>query len=142
MRTSLDDLKSGTDRRTGTSKQLAKYTTALVLQLSDSEVISCYQCSQRRLFVLGYNATLTTAVEAPMQPQRHYDQMKALARVNPKTVMSIKELCKHPENVVVILSGSECCKLEETFGLLPVWCAAENGVYMRPPSTVAESVRL
>lgn len=24
-------------------------------------------------------------------------------------------------------------KLEETFGALPLWLAAENGVYVRPP---------
>lgn len=30
-------------------------------------------------------------------------------------------------------AGSECHKLEEVFGHLPVWLAAENGVYVRPP---------
>lgn len=32
-----------------------------------------------------------------------------------------------------MFSGSELGKLEETFGSLPVWLAAENGVYVRPP---------
>ena len=27
----------------------------------------------------------------------------------------------------------QCHKLEDTFGALPVWLAAENGVYLRPP---------
>ncbi len=31
------------------------------------------------------------------------------------------------------LPGSECHKLEEVFGHLPVWLAAENGVYVKPP---------
>ena len=35
-----------------------------------------YDSSQRHLLVLGYNATLTTAVEAPRQPIRHFDQIK------------------------------------------------------------------
>jgi len=35
-----------------------------------------YSTSKRRLLVLGYNATLTTAVEAPRQPKRHFDQIK------------------------------------------------------------------
>lgn len=35
-----------------------------------------YFTSKRRLLVLGYNATLTTAVEAPRQPKRHFDQIK------------------------------------------------------------------
>lgn len=81
-------------------------------------------------------------MEAPKQPRRHYDQMKALARVNPDTIRCIKELCQYPENVVMIFSGSECSKLEDTFGNLPVWSVAENGVYMRPPPTVGDSVRL
>jgi hypothetical protein len=33
----------------------------------------------------------------------------------------------------LIFSGSEMAKLEETFGDLPLWLAAENGVYVRPP---------
>jgi trehalose 6-phosphate synthase/phosphatase len=28
------------------------------------------------LLVLGYNATLTQAVEQPRQPKRHFDQIK------------------------------------------------------------------
>ena len=35
-----------------------------------------YCASRRRLLVLGYNATLTTAVEAPRQPKRHFDQIR------------------------------------------------------------------
>lgn len=36
--------------------------------------------------------------------------------------------------MVVIFSGSETSKLDEVFGHLPVWLAAENGVYVRPPA--------
>lgn len=35
-----------------------------------------YKNAKRRLLVLGYNSTLTTAVEAPRQPKNHYDQIK------------------------------------------------------------------
>lgn len=45
----------------------------------------------------------------------------------------VQELCGDPCNEVLIFSGSEMAKLEETFGQLPVWLAAENGVYVRPP---------
>eukprot|EP00803_Ostreobium_quekettii_P004213 evm.model.scf_496.3 EVM.evm.TU.scf_496.3 scf_496:10894-17245(+) len=103
-------------------------------QLRTSSVVHAFNDSCRRLIVLGYNATLTTAVEAPKQPRKHYDQMKALARVNPSTIKCIRALCYNPGNVVVIFSGSECAKLQEQFGQLPVWLVAENGVYMRPPS--------
>ena len=39
--------------------------------------MGCYKRSRRRLLVLGYNATLTTAVEAPRQPKKHFDQIQA-----------------------------------------------------------------
>lgn len=51
-----------------------------------------YGSSSRRLIVLGYNATLTTAVEAPRQPKRHFDQIKALTRVNPR-ILRCLEVC-------------------------------------------------
>ena len=35
-----------------------------------------YKRAKRRLLVLGYNATLTTAVEAPRQPHHHFDQIQ------------------------------------------------------------------
>ena len=35
-----------------------------------------YKVTSRRLVLLGYNATLTTAVEAPRQPKRHFDQIQ------------------------------------------------------------------
>lgn len=37
---------------------------------------TAYSASRRRLLVLGYNATLTTAVEAPRQPKKHFDQIQ------------------------------------------------------------------
>ncbi|GIL52515.1 hypothetical protein Vafri_8357 [Volvox africanus] len=102
--------------------------------LDVQEVVRAYQCSKRRLVVLGYNATLTTSVEAPRLPKRQFEQVKALAKVNPRVMQSVCELCTDPVNVVVIFSGSETTKLDEIFGHLPVWLAAENGVYVRPPA--------
>ncbi|GLI68117.1 hypothetical protein VaNZ11_012454 [Volvox africanus] len=102
--------------------------------LDVQEVVRAYQCSKRRLVVLGYNATLTTSVEAPRLPKRQFEQVKALAKVNPRVMQSVCELCTDPANVVVIFSGSETTKLDEIFGHLPVWLAAENGVYVRPPA--------
>jgi trehalose 6-phosphate synthase/phosphatase len=53
-------------------------------------VVKGYVSSTRRLVVLGYNATLTTAVEAPRQPKRHFDQIKALTRVNPRIMRGLE----------------------------------------------------
>ncbi|KAK9830458.1 hypothetical protein WJX72_011880 [[Myrmecia] bisecta] len=102
-------------------------------QLDVEAVVRDYKASKRRLLVLGYNATLTTAVEAPRQPKRHFDQMKAMMRVNPTVLESVKALCNDPATTVVIFSGSDKGKLEETFGDLDLWLAAENGIFMRAP---------
>ncbi|GAX74440.1 hypothetical protein CEUSTIGMA_g1889.t1 [Chlamydomonas eustigma] len=109
--------------------------------LNMQDVVGCYEMSKRRLIVLGYNATLTTSVEAPRGPKRHFDQVKALAKVNPKIIASIQELCQDPNNTIVILSGSETSKLEDVFASLPIWLAAENGVYVRPPSMMGQTGR-
>ncbi|CAK0785345.1 Trehalose-6-P synthase/phosphatase complex synthase subunit [Coccomyxa viridis] len=102
-------------------------------QLDTKLAVKHYHQSTRRLLVLGYNATLTTAVEAPRQPKRHFDQIKALTRVNPRVFDSVAALCGSPDTTVVVFSGSDKQKLEETFGELDVWLAAENGIFMRPP---------
>ncbi len=58
---------------------------------------------------------------------------QALTRVNPRVYDSVAALCDSPNTTVVVFSGSDKQKLEETFGKLNVWLAAENGIFMRPP---------
>ena len=57
-----------------------------------------YVSCRRRLIVLGYNATLTTTTtEAPTSrlPKRtHFEQAKALAKVNPRVLQSLQELAQ------------------------------------------------
>jgi trehalose-6-phosphatase len=67
----------------GTSSE-AVYVS--VQQLDTQEAVGHYRQSKRRLLVLGYNATLTTAVEAPRQPKRHFDQIKVLSRLQNASV--------------------------------------------------------
>ena len=64
--------------------------------------------------------------------------LQALTRVNPTVYDSIQALCEDPHTTVVIFSGSDKGKLEETFGELDLWLAAENGVFLRPPASTAE----
>lgn len=104
--------------------------------LSLDVLIPAYHSSGQRLFVLGYNATLTTMAEAPRPQRRHFDSMRQLARVNPTTMKCIRDLCEDPMNTVMIFSGSECRRMEESFRGLPVWLIAENGVFMKPPVSV------
>ena len=56
------------------------------MQLDAQEAVRHYSQSKRKLLVLGYNATLTTAVEAPRQPKRHFDQIKVLSRLQNASV--------------------------------------------------------
>ncbi|KAK9862009.1 hypothetical protein WJX84_008603 [Apatococcus fuscideae] len=102
--------------------------------LNIDQVVRDYDSSRRRLLVLGYNATLTTAVEAPRQPIRHFDQIKAMTHVKREVFASLKGLTADQRTTVVIFSGSSKAKLEALFGDMNVWLAAENGVFMQPPS--------
>ena len=62
------------------------------LQLDVEEVVEQYGAAQRRLLVLGYNATLTTAVEAPRQPKRHFDQIRVRAASYALTVYCLENM--------------------------------------------------
>lgn len=59
--------------------------------------------------------------------------LQALTSVNPTVYDSIESLSEDPNTDVVVFSGSDRSKLEETFGELNVWLAAENGMYLRSP---------
>ncbi|WPT11748.1 Alpha,alpha-trehalose-phosphate synthase [UDP-forming] 1 [Picochlorum sp. SENEW3] len=97
--------------------------------------VQAYNESKRRLLVLGYNATLTTAVEAPRQPKKHFDQIQAMTRVNSAAYSCLVSLSKDPNVDIVIFSGSEKERIEEVFHDLPVWLAAENGAFIREPES-------
>ena len=57
---------------------MVKHHSLWHAQLDVEDVVHCYQHDARRLLVLGYNATLTVATEAPRGlPKRTFDQMQA-----------------------------------------------------------------
>lgn len=99
------------------------------------QAVAAFKASQRRLLVLGYNATLTTAVEAPRQPKKHFDQIQALTRVNPAAYSCLAALSQDQNSEIVVFSGSEKDRLSEVFDKLPIWLAAENGAVLRPPGS-------
>jgi len=78
--------------------------------------------------------------QSPVQHQHHPGAelrpppaAAAQGRVALPAWCCLQELCADPGNEVLVFSGSEMGRLEETFEDLPVWLAAENGVYIRPP---------
>ena len=78
----------------------------------------CYQHDARRLLVLGYNATLTVATEAPRGsiPKRTFDQMQArcLLRVESSAMfpqIANDRVCTHRAH----MHGLEhCCPRQHT----------------------------
>ena len=103
--------------------------------LNFDAIVNDYTRSNRRLLILGYNATLTTAVEAPRQPKKHFDQIQAMTRVNQAAYDCIAALCRDPSVEIVIFSGSEKDRISEVFSDLPIWLAAENGAFVRSPDS-------
>lgn len=57
-----------------------------------------------------------------------------MTKVNPTVYNSLLSLSNEPDTTVVVFSGSDKARLDETFGDLNVWLAAENGIFMRPPA--------
>ena len=60
--------------------------------------------------------------------------LQAMTKVNPTVYNSLLSLSNEPDTTVVVFSGSDKARLDETFGDLNVWLAAENGIFMRPPA--------
>ena len=98
--------------------------------------VNTYRASKRHLLILGYNATLTTAVEAPRLPKKHFDQIQAMTTLNMAAYTCLKALSKDPNVDIVIFSGSEKERMADAFAdLHDVWLAAENGAVIRAPKS-------
>ena len=65
-----------------------------ILQLDVEEVVHDYQKAWRKLLVFGYNATLTTGVEAQRQPKRHFEQLMVCVR--PPTIFCRRIMSRQP----------------------------------------------
>ena len=83
--------------------------------------------------MLGFNSTLTAAVEAPRRQRQQFDQIKSMVSLHPVSEQALKRLAADPHTTLCIVSGSERSRLEEFFGGLRCWLVAENGVFVRCP---------
>jgi len=86
-----------------------------------------------RLLILGFNSTLTAAVDAPRRQRQQFDQSKSLVTLHPAAEAALQALAADPRTTLCIVSGSERGRLEEYFGGLRAWLVAENGVFVRTP---------
>ena len=61
-----------------------------------------------------------------------------MTHIKREVFTSLRSLTADQRTTVVIFSGSSKAKLEALFGDMDVWLAAENGVFMRPPSRAGQ----
>lgn len=99
-------------------------------QLPVREATKCYLQSRNRLLILGFNATLTEAVDSP--GRRGGNQIKEMElKLHPELKEALTALCNDPDTTVVVLSGSDRSVLDHNFGEFNMWLAAENGMFLR-----------
>ncbi|CAN6694091.1 unnamed protein product [Malus baccata var. baccata] len=97
--------------------------------LPNKDAIQSYLQANNRLIILGFNATLTESVDTP---ERRGDQIKEMElKLHPKLKETLSALCNDPTTTIVVLSGSERHVLDDNFGELDMWLAAENGMFLR-----------
>ncbi|THF96025.1 hypothetical protein TEA_010792 [Camellia sinensis var. sinensis] len=95
-----------------------------------NDTIEHYLQSNNRLLILGFNATLTEAVDTP--GRRRGDQIKEMEpKLRPELKAPLMALCNDPNTTIVVLSGSARSVLDENFGEYNMWLAAENGMFLR-----------
>lgn len=97
--------------------------------LPNKEAIERYSKASNRLIILGFNATLTEPVDTP---ERRGDQIKEMElKLHPELKEPLSALCNDPQTTIVVLSGSATEVLDDNFGELDMWLAAENGMFLR-----------
>lgn len=99
--------------------------------LEPATVCDAFANASERLLMLGFNSTLTAAVEAPRR--RQFEQISSLIRLHPTSEAALRRLAQDPATTLCIVSGAERERLDLFFGHLPVWLVAENGVFLRGP---------
>ncbi|KAB2604052.1 alpha,alpha-trehalose-phosphate synthase 1 [Pyrus ussuriensis x Pyrus communis] len=97
--------------------------------LPNEDAIQSYLQANNRLIILGFNATLTEPVDTP---ERRGDQIKEMElKLHPKLKETLSALCNDPTTTIIVLSGSDRNVLDDNFGELDMWLAAENGMFLR-----------
>ncbi|XP_058221397.1 alpha,alpha-trehalose-phosphate synthase [UDP-forming] 1 [Rhododendron vialii] len=95
-----------------------------------NHAIEHYMQSSNRLLILGFNATLTEAVDTPGRRGGH--QIKEMEpKLHPDLKEPLTALCSDPKTTVVVLSGSGRKVLDDNFRDYNMWLAAENGMFLR-----------
>ncbi len=87
-----------------------------------NSIKSKYLSSEKRLFLIDYDGTLTPITKLP-----------ELALLNKKTEIMLKGIISDKRNTVVIISGRERAFIEEQFGDMDVILITEHGYFIKYP---------
>eukprot|EP00899_Mesostigma_viride_P018962 jgi/Mesvir1/27067/Mv20760-RA.1 len=105
--------------------------------LSPTEHVLMMNGRKHRLLILGHQFTLTS-VPKPRRMGRlgGVTDMDAADSVvfHPGCKQALTRLAADPRCTIVILSGSTREHLDKFLGPMPIWVAAENGVFLRNPA--------
>ncbi|MBA0829816.1 hypothetical protein Goarm_014395 [Gossypium armourianum] len=88
-----------------------------------------YACSNNRLLILGFDATLTEPLDALWRKGNQIKELKHKIRSDLRE--TLRKLCDDPKTTVLVLSGSNRNALDNNFGDFNLWLAAENGIFLR-----------
>ncbi|KAB2065334.1 hypothetical protein ES319_A09G082800v1 [Gossypium barbadense] len=88
-----------------------------------------YSCSNNRLLILGFNATLTEPVDTLGRKDSQINEWEP--KLRPDLQEPLRKLCDDPKTTVLILSGSARNVLDDNFSDYNLWLAAENGMFLR-----------
>eukprot|EP00189_Rhodosorus_marinus_P011804 CAMPEP_0184745042 /NCGR_PEP_ID=MMETSP0315-20130426/7775_1 /TAXON_ID=101924 /ORGANISM="Rhodosorus marinus, Strain UTEX LB 2760" /LENGTH=925 /DNA_ID=CAMNT_0027217055 /DNA_START=83 /DNA_END=2860 /DNA_ORIENTATION=+ len=109
----------------GIGKRLVEF--AGYSRLSIAEVLKSYRSSDRRLFLLDYDGTLTSTASSSRMEH-------AWARPHDKAIGNLQRLADDRRNTIYILSGRTTEILESNFGdFRAIGIAGEHGFYYREP---------
>ncbi|TYI64529.1 hypothetical protein E1A91_D09G095700v1 [Gossypium mustelinum] len=88
-----------------------------------------YSCSNNRLLILGFNATLTEPVDTLGRKESQINEWQP--KLRPDLREPLRKLCDDPKTTVLVLSGSARNVLDDNFSDYNLWLAAENGMFLR-----------
>ena len=100
----------------------SKLESRFIFPQTAEKIVESYKKASRRLLLLDYDGTLVNLADRPGE-----------AKPTTEIQELLRALSADPQNDIAIFSGSPRAWMEEWLGDLPVYLAAEHGVWIRKP---------
>jgi len=113
----LNDFMEKLEHTRGIQEEVAKRNLS---ESAETEILERYGKSERRLFLLDYDGTLTSIVGHPRK-----------AKPDRQITGILKKLSENPGNEVVLVSGRDRKTMDKWFGNLNIGIVAEHGVWIK-----------